>query len=412
MLLEFLRQAVWNGKGDRLALEELSEELRPVGVELNRMADWIDEYMAFAQGLSQGDLEVTARRDNRLCWPLKELRSNLSHLTWQTQQVAKGDYQQRVAFLGEFAESFNTMVRQLQVREQQLQQAVTLLAAKADRLEEANDMISQVINCSRDWIMVLDSETNEVLFKNRPAEQVEHSCEGCTPQRMAEFDHLLHDYLSGIKHAGERELAQLCKKSLVVNSYEMEWSGHPALLHIITDVTRQRKYDEELINYAYQDPLTNLYNRRFYMRTIKELLAARTPFVLCFADLDELKQVNDQCGHPAGDLYLTSVANAFRQSFRKEDIICRVGGDEFAVILRQCGEAMTAQRMEAVRALLRQEQERAGFVMDLSYGITVVPSGETLSWEELMNQADEKMYRQKSLHKMQRAPQSPPGEEP
>lgn len=408
ILLEFLQQTLWNEKKERLKIEALSEELRPVGEELNRLAGWIDGYMQFAQAISQGNLDVTAERENQLCWPLKELRSNLSHLTWQTQQVAKGDYQQRVVFMGEFAEGFNTMVRQLQEREQQLTQAAAMLSARADRLEEANEMINQVVNCSRDWIIVLDPKTHETLFKNRSSEQLDHLCKGCTPECLEDFNRQLYAFLAGIEHSGERQIERMCRKSLVVNSYEMEWSGRQAMLHIITDVTRQRKYDEELINYAYKDPLTNLYNRRFCTHTMKELLAAQTPFVLCFSDLDGLKQVNDQCGHPAGDLYLTTVARAFRHSFRKEDILCRIGGDEFAVILQHCGEAMTVQRMEEVRALLRKEQESVGFAMDLSYGITVVQSGETLSWGELLNQADEKMYRQKSEHKL-RSPQPVPG---
>ncbi len=408
VLLGFLQEKLWDENKEKLNVGELSEELRPVGEELNRLAGWIDGYLEFAKAISQGNLDATAERENRLCWPLKELRSNLSHLTWQTQQVAKGDYQQRVVFMGEFAEGFNTMVRQLQEREQQLTQAAAMLSAKANRLEEANDMINQVVNCSRDWIIVLDQKTHETLFKNRPSEQLDHLCKGCTPERLEDFNQQLYEFLADIEHSGERQIERMCQKSLVVNSYEMEWSGHQAMLHIITDVTRQRKYDEELINYAYKDPLTNLYNRRFCTHTLKELLAAQTPFVLCFADLDGLKQVNDQCGHPAGDLYLSTVARAFRQSFRKEDIVCRIGGDEFAVILQHCGEAMTVQRMEEVRALLWKEQESVGFFMDLSYGITVVQSGEKLSWEELLNQADEKMYRQKSLHKLQRTPKKFP----
>lgn len=407
-ILAFLREGLWDPKREKLNVAALPEELRPVGEELNGLARQIAEYREFAQAIAQGNLNAEAPRENRLCWPLKELRSNLSHLTWQTQQVAKGDYQQRVVFLGEFALSFNTMVRQLEVREKQLQQAADLIAARADRLEEANELMNQVISCTRDWMVVLDKNDHAVLFQNRPAEQLEQLCEGCTKECMDDFNRRLNAFLRGIRTAGEQQVDQMCNKALVVNSYEIGWGGHQALLHIITDVTRQREYDEELRGYAYTDSLTQLYNHRFCTRTVEDLIAAKVPFILCFADLDDLKQVNDRWGHPAGDSYLLAVVDAFHRCFRKEDTLCRIGGDEFVAVLRSCSEAVAVRRMEAVRALLRTDQERLGFPMDVSYGVTAVEGGTALSWQELLDEADEKMYRLKDQHKKTAAPAEGP----
>ena len=111
ILLDFVQNNVMQCRAGALEIGALPAEWQPLGEELNRLAAWMQEYERFAAGLSQGELAtVSASRENRICWPLKELRSNLAHLTWQTRQVAKGDYGQRVDFLGEFADSFNTMV--------------------------------------------------------------------------------------------------------------------------------------------------------------------------------------------------------------------------------------------------------------------------------------------------------------
>ncbi|NMG42385.1 diguanylate cyclase [Aromatoleum toluvorans] len=107
--------------------------------------------------------------------------------------------------------------------------------------------------------------------------------------------------------------------------------------------TLQSRIDDATALLAYQaqhDPLTGLQNRRVFEQKLEEcVIASRRAGdhgALCFIDLDRFKIVNDTCGHAAGDDLLMRIALLIQQRVREQDIICRIGGDEFALILRGC----------------------------------------------------------------------------
>jgi diguanylate cyclase (GGDEF)-like protein len=93
----------------------------------------------------------------------------------------------------------------------------------------------------------------------------------------------------------------------------------------------------ELAEQAVRDPLTGLYNRRFFdaalLQHIETARRYERELSLVLFDLDHFKKVNDTCGHEAGDAVLKTFAGLLQETARKADIICRIGGDEFAVIL-------------------------------------------------------------------------------
>ena len=114
--------------------------------------------------------------------------------------------------------------------------------------------------------------------------------------------------------------------------------------------TLQSRIDDATALLAYQaqhDPLTGLPNRRVFEQKLEECVVASRRAgdhgALCFIDLDRFKIVNDTCGHAAGDDLLMRIALLIQQRLRDQDIICRIGGDEFALILRGCSpsDAMT-----------------------------------------------------------------------
>ncbi|MEA1922516.1 MAG: hypothetical protein U9N63_07660 [Pseudomonadota bacterium] len=108
-----------------------NEEQRKLANMLNQLFGFMHETHEFIVPLSRGDLhEVSMQPKNFLGSPFKELHSRLRHLTWQAKQVAKGDYDQRVDFMGEFSEAFNTMIIALDNNEK-------LLKRKIDELENA-----------------------------------------------------------------------------------------------------------------------------------------------------------------------------------------------------------------------------------------------------------------------------------
>ena len=113
------------------------EQERILTGKVNQFIDFMEEIQAFIFPLSQGELNgIRMQSQNFLASPFKELHSRLLHLTWQASQVAKGDYSQRVDFMGDFSEAFNTMIKALEQNE-------ILLKEKISELEKA---LAHIIN--------------------------------------------------------------------------------------------------------------------------------------------------------------------------------------------------------------------------------------------------------------------------
>jgi diguanylate cyclase (GGDEF)-like protein len=145
---------------------------------------------------------------------------------------------------------------------------------------------------------------------------------------------------------------------------------------------------------AWHDPLTGLYDRRSFNRLL-EMAVSRSsrygwPFTLVMVDLDDLKVINDQFGHPAGDAALRDLGERFRRALRFGDNAARIGGDEFALILPNTEAAL-------VPTLLRRIESAPGFERpcpQFSYGYAECPR-DAAEAEDLIRLADMRLYEEK-----------------
>ncbi|MDR2199740.1 MAG: response regulator [Deltaproteobacteria bacterium] len=120
-LFEYLRDIIYNPAKAKLDPRRLGGKFRDLGLGLMFLADCVAETRDFANALARGDLRARMPgAGNEIAAPLKTLYSSLKHLTWQTNEIAAGDYSQRVDFMGEFADAFNSMIRQLEDRNREL----------------------------------------------------------------------------------------------------------------------------------------------------------------------------------------------------------------------------------------------------------------------------------------------------
>ena len=160
---------------------------------------------------------------------------------------------------------------------------------------------------------------------------------------------------------------------------------------------------EKLRDQSIRDPLTGLFNRRFMEDTLgRELQRAKRrslPLAVVFLDLDHFKRFNDIHGHDAGDSVLRSMAGLFQQHFRGEDVVCRFGGEEFAIILPESSAENAAVRIEQLRQTTKNfkifHKEQALDTVTFSIGIAAYPKNAS-SGEELLQIADACLYESKA----------------
>ncbi len=172
------------------------------------------------------------------------------------------------------------------------------------------------------------------------------------------------------------------------------WSFH--------DITQQRQAEERLRYLGAHDILTGLYNRVYYEEELNRLEGSRQyPISIIMGDVDGLKEANDHYGHQAGDALLRKTAEILRQVCRSEDVVARIGGDEFGVILPR-SNALVAEaairRIHETRATVPVADTE--LVVSLSLGSATCSSGESLRL--IMRQADKLMYQAKRARRQQR----------
>jgi diguanylate cyclase (GGDEF)-like protein/PAS domain S-box-containing protein len=178
---------------------------------------------------------------------------------------------------------------------------------------------------------------------------------------------------------------------------------------IIRNITEKKKMEEKLRALSNNDDLTGLYNRRGFLVLSRQQMriAERTKrsMLFFFADLDGMKWINDTLGHHAGDKALVEIATVLKRTFRKSDIIGRMGGDEFAVLAVDHTDETREVLIERLYNFLDRYNNLGGrgYTLSLSVGATYYNPDEPCSVDEMIRRADEAMYEEKRSKKQTRA---------
>jgi diguanylate cyclase (GGDEF)-like protein/PAS domain S-box-containing protein len=170
---------------------------------------------------------------------------------------------------------------------------------------------------------------------------------------------------------------------------------------VCTDVTDRRRAEERLQYISAHDALTGIYNRAYFEEEFERLKRGRGffPMSVVMVDVDGMKAVNDSLGHAAGDAVLQAAAVVLVSTFRSEDVVARIGGDEFAVLLPAADRATAEKAVTRVRKILSMQNRNVhGLLLSLSVGVASGEKGCSLS--EVLREADENMYREKELKKV------------
>ena len=170
---------------------------------------------------------------------------------------------------------------------------------------------------------------------------------------------------------------------------------------VFSDVTEHQKQSDRLFYEANHDAMTGLSNKRALESRLESLLSKQNDHshVLCYIDLDYFKDVNDAAGHHAGDELLIQLSKTLSQQVRKTDLLVRIGGDEFVVLLEQCNLDQAQRLVEALHQTINKFRfvwKHRTFKIGASIGLAAINNSSSFSIEEAIKRADAACYAAKT----------------
>jgi diguanylate cyclase (GGDEF)-like protein/PAS domain S-box-containing protein len=161
------------------------------------------------------------------------------------------------------------------------------------------------------------------------------------------------------------------------------------------NITDRKQLQLELTRTSTHDSLTGLYNRAFFDAELKRLQGGRHfPVSVVMADVNGLKNVNDTYGHAKGDLLLQRAANVLAESFRADDVVARIGGDEFAALLPDTDAETTKKVLGRIKSNIKKDNKgKDDFQLSISFGARTAEDGQDLM--SMLKKADQDMYQEK-----------------
>ncbi|MBI2744269.1 MAG: sensor domain-containing diguanylate cyclase [Burkholderiales bacterium] len=195
-----------------------------------------------------------------------------------------------------------------------------------------------------------------------------------------------------------KDARTLERHSTVLRGEHDEYLGR---VWFFRDITTQKNHEAALIQLARHDPLTGTANRRyFFERAEQEFMRSRryqTPLSVTLIDVDHFKHINDQYGHATGDEVLKLLSQKISALLRENDLLARIGGEEFAILMPSTGLAGAALMAERLRLAIAEEASAvAGQMLHLRFsaGVTQLKAQDQ-SIEDCLRRADEAMYKAK-----------------
>lgn len=273
------------------------------------------------------------------------------------------------------------------------------------KMEESEERYRTIFENTYAAMLILDPESGNIIDANKFASHFYgYSIEALKTMHMTDINGLSRDKLKAemkkamlhmknvfifthILSSGEARTVEIHSGPLTVN-------GKQVLYSIIHDITERINREKEIEYLSFHDQLTGLYNRRFYEAELKRLDTSRNlPISIIMADVNGLKLVNDAFGHNEGDNLLTIVSDILRSVCREDDIISRIGGDEFVVLLPK---TRYSEAYSIIQRMKKNEENYNlnGMEISISYGVATKTS-EDKSISSVYRDAEDNMYKNK-----------------
>jgi diguanylate cyclase (GGDEF)-like protein/PAS domain S-box-containing protein len=259
---------------------------------------------------------------------------------------------------------------------------------QGERLVYSNPRLAEIFGYSRDEMLALGSvlEVIDPIDRDLVSDKLR--------QRLAGEIKSVEYTVRGIRKDGRGIF-------LDVRSVRTMRDGEAAVMGSMADVTERKNLEEALRNLSLTDELTGLYNRRgFSTLAERHLSLARRKgqdLLLVLTDIDGLKQINDTFGHAAGDQVVLDAATVLKGTYRRVDIIARIGGDEFTAFPVEAGPDTAQILTNRLQQNIAKHNERytRPFRLSMTVGIGRINPAECPNMQRLLAEADRELYRRK-----------------
>ncbi len=289
---------------------------------------------------------------------------------------------------------------------------VTEIRKAEETLRASESKFRTLVEAMGEAALTLDLDLN-ILFSNPAAS----SMYGVDPEyfigrnlrefidnRYGQFlDRQVSRVKKGLSDRYEIEVADFRGNPHVIKVTSSPWRGPDqeimGSIIVFSDITQWKLTEEHLQFISTHDEITSLYNRNFYEEEKKRLgNGRRFPVTSVIIDLDDFKGINDTHGHEAGDRILRNFGQIIRRVFRAEDVVARIGGDEFAVLLPETDKQTAREAVERLReAVAAHNTGSSDQKIFYSTGTGTAKTPEEL--EDAIRRADTRMYREKKMKK-------------
>jgi diguanylate cyclase (GGDEF)-like protein/PAS domain S-box-containing protein len=333
------------------------------------------------------------RRASRVDGFVAELQTRSGRAFWAMMSAVCVPYQGDECFMVGFSDVTAQKLAELAVRHG-AQSVRTLFAAAPVALVLSRVSDQRVVLANGRAADLFDVPLAQVVGEKTPDYYVNSDERDQIVQKLLQDGH--------VEQAGVRMRTRSGKQFwAAISGRVLEFEDEACFLVGAHDVTAQKEIEQQLRELATRDALTGLWNRRYFMefaeREVRRVSRAEARLALCVLDADDFKRVNDVHGHAAGDRVLVALAQAAASVLRGSDVLARVGGEEFHVLLpdTDAGGAMAlAERMRlAVCALEVPSDGGLAIRPTVSVGVAVFRLGDDL--ESLLRRADDALYRAK-----------------
>ncbi|MBS3755583.1 MAG: diguanylate cyclase [Desulfobacterales bacterium] len=288
-------------------------------------------------------------------------------------------------------------------------QAERNLQEEKEKYKLERNFLDNIFENSPDAIAIVDEHGRFTRWNNNAAEMFGYDFEEMKGKKAFDF------YTDS---KAREKISNLLRKQGTVQNYEINFKGKDGSsipcavsmsllydekkqklgsLSILRDLSEWKITEDKLKYLSFHDALTGVYNRAYFEEEMERLGKSRhLPIGIIVCDINKLKRVNDTMGHQKGDELIQKAADILRQSFRASDIIARIGGDEFAVLLPRCSDEVIEACVERIKEVTKRSNSQK-MEPNLSIAIgTATRSAPPVDTKALFKIADDNMYIEKA----------------